>query len=162
MNSEEKLLLQEMIQANNVEDQTQSIRNLKHSCLIKTDVLKLLEIMKETSDPSEIHIEAMMECNFLFTYYTDIYNRIRKSEIDIQLFYQFLDILSKIEDGKIDQHEGSFEVGTILKKIYVDSALKRSEKLDEEYKNEVCTIEKKDIGWKNFKDIGKCRTFHVN
>ena len=159
MNSEEKLLLQEMIQANNVEDQTQSIRNLKHSCLIKTDVLKLLEIMKETSDPSEIHIEAMMECNFLFTYYTDIYNRIRKSEIDIKLFYQFLEILSKIEDGKIDQHEGSFEVGTILKKIYVDSALKRSEKLDEEYKNEKCITEKRHIGWKNFKNIGK-RSFN--
>ena len=153
MNFEEKLLLQEMIQANNVEDQTQSIRNLKHSCLIKTDVLKLLEIMKETSDPSEIHIEAMMECNFLFTYYTDIYNRIRKSEIDIQLFYQFLEILSKIEDGVIDQHEGSFEVGTILKKIYVDSALKRSEKLEETYKNENCATEKKDIGWKKFKKI---------
>lgn len=152
MNSQEKLLLQEMIQANNVEDQTLSIRNLKHSCLIKTDVLKLLEIMKETSDPSEIHIEAMMECNFLFTYYTDIYNRIRKSEIDIELFYQFLDILSKIEDGEIDQHEGSFEVGTILKKIYVDSALKRSEKLDELYKKP-CEIEKKDIHWKSFKKI---------
>ena len=152
MNSQEKLLLQEMIQANNVEDQTQSIRNLKHSDLIKTDVLKLLEIMKETTDPSEIHIEAMMECNFLFTYYTDIYNRIRKSEIDMDLFYQFLNILSKIEKGEIDQHEGSFEVGTILKKIYVDSALKRSEKIDELYKD-TKIVEKKEIGWKNFKKM---------
>lgn len=152
MNSEEKLLLQEMIQANNVEDQTQTIRNLKHSELIKTDVLKLLEIMKDTTDPSEIHIEAMMECNFIFTYYTDIYNRIRKSEIDMDLFYQFLNILCKIENGEIDQHEGSFEVGTILKKIYVDSALKRSEKLDELYKNHK-NVEKRDIGWKNFKNI---------
>ena len=152
MNSEEKLLLQEMIKANNVEDQTQTIRNLKHSDLIKTDVLKLLEIMKDTTDPSEIHIEAMMECNFIFTYYTDIYNRIRKSEIDMDLFYQFLNILSKIENGEIDQHEGSFEVGTILKKIYVDSALKRSEKLDELYKDHK-NVEKRDIGWKNFKKI---------
>jgi hypothetical protein len=152
MNSQEKLLLQEMIQANNVEDQTQSIRNLKHSYLIKTDFMKLLEIMKETTDPSEIHIEAMMECNFLFTYYTDIYNRIRKSEIDIQLFYQFLEILSKIEDGEIDQHEASFEVGTILKKIYVDSALKRSEKLDKIYNEETITHEKKDISWKAYKN----------
>ena len=152
MNSQEKLLLQEMIQANNVEDQTQSIRNLKHSYLIKTDVMKLLEIMKETTDPSEIHIEAMMECNFLFTYYTDIYNRIRKSEIDIQLFYQFLEILSKIEDGEIDQHEASFEVGTILKKIYVDSALKRSEKLDKIYNEETITHEKKDVSWKAYKN----------
>jgi hypothetical protein len=153
MNSQEKLVLQEMIQANNIEDQTQSIRNLKHSFLIKTDVIKLLEIMKETTDSSEIHIEAMMECNFLFTYYTDIYNRIRKSEIDIELFYQFLNILSKIEDGELDQHEGSFEVGTILKKIYVDSALKRSEKIDELYKDETPTVVKKDIGWKKFKNI---------
>jgi len=32
----------------------------------------------------------------------------------------------------LDQHEGSFEVGKILKSIYVDSALKRSENLDAE------------------------------
>ena len=153
MNSQEKLLLQEMIQANNVEDQTETIRNLKHSTLLKNDVSKLLDIMKNTEDHSEIHIEAMMECNFLFTYYTDIYNRIRKSEIDIPLFYQFLDILSKIEDGVIDQHEGSFEVGTILKKIYVDSALKRSEKLEETYKENGEIKNKKDVSWKKYKSI---------
>uniref|UniRef100_A0A6C0HS23 Uncharacterized protein n=1 Tax=viral metagenome TaxID=1070528 RepID=A0A6C0HS23_9ZZZZ len=153
MNSQEKLLLQEMIQANNVEDQTQTIRSLKHSVLLKNDITKLLDIMKNTDDQSEIHIEAMMECNFLFTYYTDIYNRIRKSEINIDLFYQFLGILSKIEDGEIDQHEGSFEVGTILKKIYVDSALKRSENLDKKYNNEQIDCIKKDIGWKKYKSI---------
>ena len=153
MNPQEKLLLQEMIQANNVEDQTETIRNLKHSTLLKNDVSKLLDIMKTTEDHSEIHIEAMMECNFLFTYYTDIYNRIRKSEIDISLFYQFLDILSKIEDGVIDQHEGSFEVGTILKKIYVDSALKRSEKLEETYKEQSEIKNKKDVSWKKYKSI---------
>jgi hypothetical protein len=149
MNSQEKLLLKEMIQANNVEDQTQHIRNLKHSALIRADVVKLLEIMKTTNDQSEIHIEAMMECNFIFTFYTDIYNKIRKSEIDLHLFYQFLDILSKIENGELDQHEGSFEVGTILKKIYVDSALKHSEKMDKLYKKE--KPETKEINWRNFK-----------
>ena len=153
MNSQEKLLLQEMIQTNNVEDQTQTIRNLKHSTLLKTDIEKLLEIMETTSDQSEIHIEAMMECNFLFTYYTDIYNRIRKSEINIDMFYQFLAILSKIEDGEIDQHEGSFEVGTILKKIYVDSALKKSGKLDKKYENVCETREKQNINWKKYKAI---------
>jgi hypothetical protein len=40
--------------------------------------------------------------------------------------------LRDIEDGKLDQHEGSFEVGKILKSIYVDSALKRAENLDAE------------------------------
>jgi hypothetical protein len=153
MNQQDKLLLQEMIQANNVEDQTQNIRNLKHSSLLRRDVEKLLKIMKETSNPSEIHIEAMIECNFMFTYYTDIYNKVRKSEIDLNIFYQFLNVLSKIENGEIDQHEGSFEVGTLLKKIYIDSALKRAEKLDQSEKE--VTKEKKEpknIHWKNYKN----------
>lgn len=149
MNQQDKLLLQEMIKVNNVEDQTQNIRNLKHSHLLRKDTEKLLEIMKETNDPSEIHIEAMMECNFLFTYYTDIYNKVRKSEINLDIFYQFLDVLSKIENGEMDQHEGSFEIGTLLKKIYIDSALKRGEKLDEQYKE--TKKETKDIHWKNYK-----------
>jgi len=150
MNQQDKLLLQEMIKANNVEDQTQNIRSLKHSQLLRTDVEKLLDIMKGTSDPSEIHIEAMVECSFMFTYYTDIYNKVRKSEIDLTIFYQFLDVLSKIEDGKIDQHEGSFEVGTLLKKIYIDSALKKAEKLNNE--KEEIKIEPKNIRWKNYKN----------
>lgn len=149
MNQEDKLLLQEMIVANNVEDQTQNIRNLKHSVLIRNDIGKLLEIMKETNDPSEIHIEAMMECNFIFTYYTDIYNKIRKSEIDITILYQFLDVLAKIENGEVDQHEGSFEVGTLLKKLYVDSALKKAAKLEVKEEKEVKEI--KNIGWKKYK-----------
>lgn len=150
MNQADKLLLQEMIVANNVEDQTQNIRNLKHSAVIRNDIAKLLEIMKETSDPYEIHIEAMMECNFIFTYYTDIYNKIRKSEISLEILYQFLDVLEKIENGEVDQHEGSFEIGTLLKKLYVDSALKKAAKLEVEVKEEK---KPKDIGWKNYKNI---------
>lgn len=151
MNQEDKLLLQEMIIANNVEDQTQNIRNLKHSVLIRNDIGKLLEIMKETNDPSEIHIEAMMECNFIFTYYTDIYNKIRKSEIDLDILYQFLDVLAKIENGEVDQHEGSFEIGTLLKKLYVDSALKKAAKLEVKEEKEEKQI--KNIGWKKYKTI---------
>ena len=62
-------------------------------------------------------------------------------------------MLEKIEDGEMDQHEGSFEVGTILKKIYVDSALKKADKLNE---NEVIKEEPKHatnkISWKQFKN----------
>jgi hypothetical protein len=44
--------------------------------------------------------------------------------------------LKKIEDQEIDQHEGSYEVGMLLKKIYVDSALKKANKLNENAKVE--------------------------
>jgi len=96
----------------------------------------------------------MNECNFLFTYYTDIYNKIKKDEIDLNILSNFIDVLRKIEDGELDQHEGSFAVGTLLKKLYVDSALKKAEKLDKEHENDNEPIQYKEpleISWKQFK-----------
>jgi hypothetical protein len=67
-----------------------------------------------------------------------------------------LDILKKIEDGQLDQHEGSFMVGSILKDIYVDSALKKAEKLDATF--EKAPEPKKahvNVSWKQFKKMSK-------
>ena len=43
--------------------------------------------------------------------------------------------LKKIEDGELDQNEGSYLVGELLKKIYVDSALRREKNFDEKSKS---------------------------
>lgn len=158
MDEKQRLHLQKMIAANNVEDQTESIRRLKHSNILKNDLNNMVLIKaKYRDDPEKIHLESMNECNFLFTYYTDIYNKVRKDEIDISILYTFLDVLKKIEDGELDQHEGSFQVGTILKKMYVDSALKKAEKLDEENQStkEECIKPSVHISWKQFKKINK-------
>jgi hypothetical protein len=158
MDEKQRLHLQKMIAANNVEDQTESIRRLKHSGILRNDLNNMVLIKaKYRNDPEKIHLESMNECNFLFTYYTDIYNKVRKDEIDIHILYQFLDVLKKIEDGKLDQHEGSFQVGTLLKKLYVDSALKKAEKLDEENKNSKEEPSKPSvkINWKQFKKMNQ-------
>ena len=60
--------------------------------------------------------------------------------------------MSKIEDGKIDQHEGSYEVGKLLKQIYIDSALKKSEKIDKMYDVKETNIEPVNISWKQWKN----------
>jgi hypothetical protein len=159
MDEKQRLHLQKMIAANNVEDQTDSIRRLKHSNILRNDLNNMIMIKaKYRNEPEKIHLECMHECNFLFTYYTDIYNKIRKDEIDINILHQFLDVLKKIEDGILDQHEGSFQVGTLLKKLYVDSALKKAEKLDEENKinkEEQSSRPSLQINWKQFKKINK-------
>ena len=51
-----------------------------------------------------------------------------KDELNLQILAMLLTILKRIEDGELDQHEGSFEVGKLLKKLYIDSALRRDEK----------------------------------
>ena len=156
MDDKQRLQLQNMIKANNVEDQTDLIRNLKHSQVLRNEINNMIMIKaKYRGDDEKIAQECMNESNFLFTYYTDIFNKVKKDEIDINLLYKFLDILKKIEDGQLDQHEGSFQVGTILKDIYVDSALKKAEKLDAE--NETEKVEPKkanvNISWKQFKKM---------
>jgi|LakMenEpi03Aug12_release.lakeMendotaPanAssembly.Ray.scaffolds.fasta_scaffold121148_3 hypothetical protein len=131
MDSNQRLQLQNMIKANNVEDQTSLIRNLKHSQIIRDEVNTMIVLKaKYKGNDEKIHEETMNECPFIFTYYTDIYNKVRKDEIDIGLLNKFLDVLKQIENGELDQHEGSFLIGNILKEIYIDSALKKADKLN--------------------------------
>ena len=155
MDDKQRLQLQNMIKANNVEDQTEFIRNLKHSQIIRNDVNTMILLKaKYRGDDAKIHEECINECSFLFTYYTDIYNKVRKDEIDIHILNKFLDVLKKIEDGILDQHEGSFLVGSILKELYIDSALRKAEKLDEkEGPKEEPKKPEKNISWKQYKKI---------
>ncbi len=157
MDDKQRLQLQNMIKANNVEDQTNFIRNLKHSQIIRNEVNTMIMIKgKFRGDDAKIQEECVNECNFLFTYYTDIYNKVRKDEIDIGILNKFLDVLKRIEDGELDQHEGSFLVGSILKELYVDSALRKADKLnaDEEPKPEPKKPEN-NVSYKQFKRMNK-------
>jgi len=157
MDNNERLQLQNMIKANNVEDQTGLIRELKHSTLLRSDINDLLLLKsKYRNDQNAIINEAMTDCNFLFTYYTDIFNKVRKDEIDLEILFTFLDVLKQIEDGELDQHEGSFEVGKLLKKLYIDSALRKADKINEEHEklNPIePVVEPINISWKQYKII---------
>jgi len=156
MDDNQRLHLQNMIATNNVEDTTDLIRKLKHSHILRDDINNLIMLKaKYIDDVDQIHLEGMSECNFLFTYYTDIYNKIRKDEIDLKILFNALDVLRDIEDGKLDQHEGAYQFGLLLKKIYVDSALKKAEKLNSqsdqaepEYKGPQI-----EISWSQFKKM---------
>jgi hypothetical protein len=153
MNDSQRLQLSNMIKENNVEDQTELIRTLKHSHIMRNEINTMVLLKaKYRDDPELLHYEGMNDCNFLFTYYTDIYNKIRKDEIDLAMLIKFIDVLRDIEDGLLDQHEASFKVGTILKEMYIDSALKKADKLDKQ--NNVISEEKKEIvkiTWSQFK-----------
>lgn len=157
MDDNQRLHLQNMIAANNVEDNTDLIRELKHSQVLRENVNNLIMLKaKYPNDPDALNLEGMSECNFLFTYYTDIYNKIRKDEIDLKILYKALDVLRNIEDGKLDQHTGAYEFGTLLKQIYVDSALKKADKLNAENGTETeYKGAQVEISWKQFKIIRK-------
>lgn len=159
MDDSQRLQLQQLIKTNNVEDQTGLIRELKHSVKLRNDVNNLLMI-KQTyiNDELRIQEESISQCSFLFMYYTDIYNKIKKDEINLEILFKFLDILEQIENNELDQHEGSFMVGTLLKELYIDSALKKADKLNKTNDNLIDSIkyiEPIQISWKQFKSMNR-------
>ena len=130
LSESQRLNLQTIMNENNIEDNTNNIKLTKHSLLIRADVNNLVFIKKkhkllEKNNPDEFDKICISECQFLFNNYTDIFNKIKKDIIDLNILDYFLKKLKKIEDGELDQHEGSYLVGDLLKKIYVDSALRR-------------------------------------
>lgn len=155
MDDKQRLQLANMIKVNSVEDQTDLIRNLKHSQVLRNEINNMILIKaKYRGNETKITEECISECGFLYAYYTDIFNKVKKDEINIGILNKFLDVLRQIEDGQLDQHEGAFLVGTLLKELYIDSALKKAEKLDET--SERITEPKhaeNNISWKQFKKM---------
>ena len=156
MDDADKLNLQKMINANDVADCTQDIRTKRHSDPIRRDVERMMKIKAangrlQATNPDELEAELIRECNFLFNNYTDIFNKVRKDEIDLDILNRLLDVLKSIENGNLDQHTGAYEVGSVLKSLYIDSALKKAKKLDEEHKDEQpARREAKQITWKQY------------
>jgi hypothetical protein len=156
MNELDRLNLQKLIKQNDVKDTTEDIRVKRHSFPIKQDVKQLIMLKNTYNELSKTNFTefeniCINECQFLFNNYTDIFNKILKNEIDLNLFGRFLEILKNIEDGVIDQNTGSFQVGSILKEIYVDSALRRSKTLNLN-EEEIQFVESKNISWKEWKN----------
>ena len=164
MNSLDRLQLDKMIQANDAADNTSQIRDLKHSMLIHADVATLLNLKRDyarlaKTNPDQFDMMCVNRCTFLFNNYTDIFNKVKKDEIDLSILGKLLGVLKMIEDGKVDQHEASVEVGKLLKQIYIDSALKKSEKLDKKHSNAGSASSSDDslppakkVSWKQYKE----------
>jgi hypothetical protein len=144
MNPEQRIKLNELIRANNSVDNTPLIRELKHSSKIWDDVKKIV-LLKKDKEWMDIESQCITEANFLYTNYTMIFNRLLRDRIDVAILYSFLNVLKDIEDGKLDQHEASFQIGTLLKQMYIDPRL-------EEIK-EPTHIKGQSISWQEFKKI---------
>ena len=159
MQRSERLNLEQMLKETDAEDNREKIKKLKHSSKIKEDVQRYIELNKKyarmkTTNKKMYGDIMVSKLQFLWNNYTNIFNRLIKDELDLNILSKFIHILSLIEDGKLNQHDASVQVGEILKKLYIDSAIKRQEKTDK--RNEKETKEKiikpsKNISWADYK-----------
>ena len=122
MNPEQRIQLNELIRANNSVDNTPLIRELKHSSKIWDDVKKMV-LLKHGKEWKDVESDCIREAQFLYTNYTMIFNRLLRDRLDVPILYSFLNVLKDIEEGTLDQHEASFQIGTLLKQMYIDPKL---------------------------------------
>jgi len=159
LSADERLNLQKMVTEMDSEDNTEHIRKVKHSIVLRDEIRKLDTFKKgntelQIRDPEQYIEQCKGVTPFLHNNYTDIFNRIVKDELDLELMTKLLIVLKLIEDGKVDQNEGSVMVGKVLKELYVDSALKTGEHLDEKYAGDtVSTKVTKPITYKEYKNV---------
>lgn len=161
LNHDEKLNLKKIMDETDYVDNTHNIRRLKHSKMIRDNVKRMEELKREHEAMRLTHIEGFFsivqeECRFLYDNYTDIFNRLMKDEIDPLILQRFLIVLKMIEDGQLDQQEGSSMIGKYLKELYLDSAVRKADALERERSGEKEPLkEGMDISWKAFKALKK-------
>ena len=159
LSPDERLNLQKMVNEMGSEDNTNNIRKVKHSIVLRDEIRKLDTFKKKNTELQRTDKYKFMElCRdetpFLFNNYTDIFNRLIKDELNLEIMTKLLIVLKLIEDGKVDQNEGSVMVGKLLKELYVDSALKQAEHLDSKSsatETPPPTTSANPISWKEYK-----------
>lgn len=136
IHSQDKLDLKKIMDNfKNYEDNTEYIRKVKHSELIKKDISIIASFKKEKKNENMdlFKEELSLKCSFLYTHYLDVFNKMLKDEIDCNIMMSFLEVLKMIEDGKLEQQEGSVMIGKILKNLFLDSAVRHADNLDKEH-----------------------------
>jgi hypothetical protein len=161
LDKQQRIDLAALIKANECDDCTKEIRSKKQSILISNDVKHMVFLKQKyeklrRTDHDGFDALCVKECGFLFNNYTDLYNKIINDKLDLSILERFLAILKKIEDGEIDQHEGSYLVGSYLKEMYIDSALKSNKNADSNANANTehetsCDNNEKKISYKDFK-----------
>jgi len=157
LTSKERLDLKRLVNESECENNTQSIRELKHSKKILNDVCVLEKLKREkpvSLSMDDFILESSQKAEFLYIHYPDIFHKVLKDEINLRILSQLLRVLNMIEEGQVDQHEGSAMIGKILKEMYIDSAVRHGENLDKEHEHE--KVKKEDgrrISWLQYKAL---------
>lgn len=157
MDDKQRIELSKLINEYGTEETTDKIRTLRHSKSIKNDVSMIIELRNKYPRIYKTNITMFKEMcvkrsTFLFTNYTNIFNKLINNELDLELLFKFIGILESIENGKLDQHEASYKAGTILKQLYVDSALKRDENHNHTKRKKAVLKNRNNISWSEYKN----------
>ena len=149
------LNMKALMESDDYVDNTAKIRELKHSEYILEDIGKICKLKKthhhmRMVEEDKFNYLCQTSAPLLFNSYTDIFNKVMKDEINMELMVQFISILKQIEEGQVDQYDASVKVGTILRDMYVDSAMRKADKLNAESETPIF-VQPINMSWAEYK-----------
>lgn len=130
----EKSILQRL-QAESEEyvDNTDGIREAKHSSPLLADIRRMAKLRTKHSSLRETSLDDYLavfqrECKYLYTKFPDVFDRVVKNDMNLEVFEKIIMILKLIEDGKVNQSEASALVGKLSQKLFFGGVANTSEK----------------------------------
>ena len=137
-------------------DNTDGIRRLKHSDLIAADMKKMQDLKvshasMRTNSPDDFSDLCQKKCSFLYNAYTDIYNRLFKDQLDVNLMLDALRTLKQVETGKINQQEGSILMGQLFYKVFVSNAIKHEDSAKVSSPPTSAPVDENQLTWHEYK-----------
>ena len=131
-----RLNFEKMMKEEGIENNTTKIRSLKHSKKIREQVTTMVNLRNKYSRLDKDLMNRMIDskCVWLYKNYSNLFLKLKKNQLNLQILDKFLSTLSEIEEGTLDQHEGSVKVGQLLKQLYIDSAIKNKKQMEEKDK----------------------------
>ena len=155
-----KIQLDKLLNDKDVVQTTDKIRELKHSKHIRNCVNIILNLQKKYNRVSGDMFMSMAkkQAQFLYVNYNMIFNKVVRNELNINILFEFINVLENIESGKLNQHTGSQLVGQKLKELYIDGLINKDKQKqkDLEKGNKKKELKpKKKISYKEFKILNE-------
>lgn len=152
---DDKIQLDKLLNSDDIVQTTDKIRQLKHSKGIRNDINTILRLQQKYNRLSNEMFEniARKHVEFLYTNYRMIYNKVLKNELNLNILFEFINVLEKIENGELNQHEGSKVIGQKLKELYIDGLINKDKKKNDDLsKDKKKHIKpKQKVNYKEFK-----------
>jgi hypothetical protein len=121
--SERSILAKLQAEAENYEDNTSGIREAKHSSPLLADIRRMAKLRTRHADLKEKSMDDYLvifqrECKYIYTQFPDVFDRVVRNDMNLDVFEKIIMILKMIEDGKVNQSEASALVGKLSQKLF--------------------------------------------
>ena len=153
--AERSILAKLQSEAENYEDNTSGIREAKHSSPLLADIRRMGPLRKKYAELKEKSMDDYLaifqrECKYIYTQFPDVFDRVVKNDMNLDVFEKIIMILKMIEDGKVNQSEASALVGKLSQKLFfqkeAQEAISGATTTKEEQENP------RGMSWKEFKN----------